>query len=450
MKTKDGFILMAFLLFIGLVLAPSINANKGSLSEKTIIGISDGNHPPIIINGNDDFTPENGVTGGNGTENDPYIIEDWIIVGDGSASDGIFINNTNAYFMIRNCTVYDFHHPDMYYDGVKFSNVENGGIENTSIYKSHTGIDLRYSTNIKVSNCSCYDFPVLYGVGINCYRSTRITIKSSECYNLDTGIDLTKSSDIIVEKTKCYNNDVGLNSFSVEPTTMHIIIKDSKFYDNEWYGVKLLDRIRHPSYSRVVNCEFYNNGHEPKKAGLAIQRLSNNIVENCSFHNNYVGMSTDSENNIIRNCSAFNNLETGFLINGALLVLNPARNNKIINCDAYNNLIGIGFWSSFGSVVEKCNVYNNSVWGIENDVLSIVRIKQSNIYENGYNESYRESSGLWAMWFSFVDARDNWWGAEDGPRFRFHFGHGDQIKRSKSIVLFRPWEREPIPDAGVK
>ena len=50
-----------------------------------------GYHPPIIIDGNGDFTSENGVTDGNGMENNPYIIEDWIIEGCGSDVEGIYI-----------------------------------------------------------------------------------------------------------------------------------------------------------------------------------------------------------------------------------------------------------------------------------------------------------------------------------------------------------------------
>ena len=57
--------------------------------------------PPIYINGNENFTEENGVVGGNGTKENPYIIEGWEI--NASITDGIRIENTTAYFVIRNC-----------------------------------------------------------------------------------------------------------------------------------------------------------------------------------------------------------------------------------------------------------------------------------------------------------------------------------------------------------
>ncbi len=457
MKTMGGL----FLIVLFLLIIPTVNSyinTEENLFEEIIAGI-DSNHSPININGNDKFTSKNGVTAGNGTEEDPYIIENWIIVGNGSISTGILINNTNVFFIIRNCTVYGFYHPDEYHSGIKLSYVENGMIENSSVFESHTCINLRYSTNTSVIDCSCYDFPYLYGYGIVCYRSKYITIKSCECYNLFFGIDISKSSDIIIEKTNCYNNHDGLSSFSYEPTTMYLVIKDCKFYDNEWYGISLDERKSHPSYSRIVNCEFYRNGIEPNGAGISIRQLTNNIIENCSFHHNYAGVFITSDNNIIRNCSSFNNLCDGFIIMGYLPVGAFTRDNKIINCDAYNNRIGIHLFTSVDSVVDSCNIYNNSWVGIENDMFSIVRIKHNNIYDNGYDKMFEAPCGLLSMWFCFIDARDNWWGSENGPRM-YRYGYigiipfkiigSEKIIRSRSIVLYRPWAKEPIPDARVK
>jgi parallel beta-helix repeat protein len=457
MKIKNTFILINIFLLIGTGFSPTIHAEISYEFIRPFYEISS-KHFPIYINGNNNFTSENGVTGGSGTEEDPYIIENWIIAGNGSVRDGIFINNTDVYFVIRNCTVFGFNHPDEYYDGIELQFVENGRIENTRVNESHTSIYLRYSNNITISNSTFCDYHKLYGYGISTYYSKYITIKSCECYNLDVGIDLTKSSDIVVDSTNCFDNNKGLDTFAVEPTTMNLVIENSRFYNNKWWGVKLFDRERHPSYSQVINCEFFNNGNKKKESSLIIERLSNNIVENCSFHHNFIGIYTDSKNNVIKNCCAFNNVETGILINGALPLLNFARNNKILNCDVYNNRIGIAFWTSVGSKVEKCNVYNNSWWGLENDMLSIIKINHNNIYNNGYNESFWAPSGLWSMQFSLIDARTNWWGAKDGPKM-YRYGHlgiipirlkgYEKIIRSRSILLFRPWATEPIPDAGV-
>ena len=95
-------------------------------------------HDPIYINGNDDFTSENGVTGGSGTSNDPFVIEGWDI--DVSSVDGITIRNVSVYFTIRNCCVHD---GGINNDGLVFINVTNGVIENTVIAGNRNGIMFR-------------------------------------------------------------------------------------------------------------------------------------------------------------------------------------------------------------------------------------------------------------------------------------------------------------------
>src|SRR5207245_182874 len=60
-------------------------------------------HPPIVIDGDDNFTSTNGVTGGRGGATDPYVIEGWLI--DATSSNGITIRQTRAHLVIRNLTI---------------------------------------------------------------------------------------------------------------------------------------------------------------------------------------------------------------------------------------------------------------------------------------------------------------------------------------------------------
>jgi hypothetical protein len=62
-------------------------------------------HNPIYIDCDANFTVANGVSSGNGTASNPYIIENWDI--NASSANGIDISNTNAYFIIRNCVIHD-------------------------------------------------------------------------------------------------------------------------------------------------------------------------------------------------------------------------------------------------------------------------------------------------------------------------------------------------------
>ena len=133
------------LLFVGAGVIPSF---AQSISEKSPPVINQGgDHVPIHIESNDEFTSENGVTSGDGTENNPYLIENWVFVGSNQA---ISIWNTDAYFIIRNCTIRGFQ------DGIWFLRVANGGIEETTIETTtawdETGIMIENSQNITITD----------------------------------------------------------------------------------------------------------------------------------------------------------------------------------------------------------------------------------------------------------------------------------------------------------
>ena len=82
---------------------------------------------------------------GQGTFNNPYIIEDLSIDLLGG-SIGILIENSGAYFMIRNCTIINVaqNHP---YGSIKLMNTDNGAIINNTVTGSYYGIYLQTSCN---------------------------------------------------------------------------------------------------------------------------------------------------------------------------------------------------------------------------------------------------------------------------------------------------------------
>ena len=100
--------------------------------------------------------------------------------------------------------------------------------------------------------------------------------------------------------------------------------------------------------------------------------------------------------------------------------------------------------------MRKNNIFNNGWTGLDVSPffgINTALVNNNNIYNNGFE--WEKGQGLYSE-FSLVDARDNWWGAENGPRCRFHFGDGDKIQYILSLVLRNPWATEPITDAGVQ
>jgi len=119
--------------------ATSINIHSATAPLAETNGLKQ--RGPIRIIGDKGFTRENGVVAGSGTADDPYIIEGWEINAAGSIY-GIYIRDTTAYFIIRNCKIYG-----AIRDGVHLENVTNGKIVNSNITNNFAGIFLDSSSN---------------------------------------------------------------------------------------------------------------------------------------------------------------------------------------------------------------------------------------------------------------------------------------------------------------
>jgi len=90
---------------------------------------------------------------GSGTWSDPYVIEN-VAVNGGNSGSPILIENSNVYFRIKNCTVYNsglgfFQQP--YEGGIKVVNVTKGTIINNIAFYNKVGILLYNSENNTLS-----------------------------------------------------------------------------------------------------------------------------------------------------------------------------------------------------------------------------------------------------------------------------------------------------------
>jgi hypothetical protein len=119
-------------------------------------------HSQIFINNNKKFTKENGVKQGDGTKNNPYLIEGWeIIIKENVDEDfcvpiGICIISTNDYFEIKNCYIHDGKgYSERWSVGIFCKNVTNGGITSVVSVRNSYGIQLTECGDITISCCNC-------------------------------------------------------------------------------------------------------------------------------------------------------------------------------------------------------------------------------------------------------------------------------------------------------
>ncbi|NVM22034.1 MAG: right-handed parallel beta-helix repeat-containing protein [Desulfobacterales bacterium] len=159
-------------------------------------------HEPILITNNSMFDEAHGVTGGTGTESDPYRIEGWEITGT-SGVNGIDIQNTTAYFIIRDCSITNV----TVWAGIYILNVTNGRIVNNychaGTFGHGYGILVVESSHITVSYNIVED--TLHGIYIS--WSDYCTLDSNDVTHVASyGIFLMQANNTAVtNNTSSYN-----------------------------------------------------------------------------------------------------------------------------------------------------------------------------------------------------------------------------------------------------
>jgi len=203
-------------------------------------------HDPIYIDGNDSFTPANGVTSGSGTENDPYVIEGWDISAEND--HGIWIYNTTAYFIIRNCYVHDGR--DNYNAGVFLTSVKNGRIDNIVSDNQLEGVCADGISNA-VTNCVISNSQT----GILLYGQDNNLIAGCVLKNCDYGVHLHRSDNHVIKECMVENNkNSGIWLFDAKNC---LIVNNTVL--NNFEGISL---DQGSDYNRIFHNRFMYNKYQ--------------------------------------------------------------------------------------------------------------------------------------------------------------------------------------------
>ena len=303
-------------------------------------------HIPIWINDNSDFRTLGFP--GQGTINNPYIIEGYYIVND--SWHLIEIQHTTAYFVIRNCLINPL---NASYDGISLINVSYGIIEHNLILNGTSGITLENSVyNITVLNNTIHTHSLrgifLQDMWSGGSRVANNTVSYNTIFDTDIGIALlANSSNNIITYNYIYNNsDVGI----------YVTLSSDNFiYNNTLQNNYLF--LSNSSNNILVDNVVSNGGVN----GIQLSFSSyNNTVANNTIFQMYNGIDLDyaSWNNSIVGNIIFNNSNCG-------IFLSAVNNITITDNFIYNNSNdGIYFGSCNNCIISYNNVYNNSQHGI--------------------------------------------------------------------------------------
>ncbi len=365
---------------------------------------------PILIHGNGEFTPANGVTGGNGTSSDPYIIEGWQINADEPPYDAIRIDNTDAHFIIRDVILSAGGIPVNF-----FRNVTNGILENSVLSGHWNEIFVARCSNIIIRNNSL--------VGSNPRAISIYVAQSTD--SIITGNTITTPGEVDIRLDMSSNITVADNDISRAEVGIKLFYSRDNFItgniiDSEYEGIDvgedsdnatIVDNtisVLSPYYVDIYiglskNITMINN--TMSRGGILLRGDSlehwnthvitpSNTVAGKTVHylKNSIGgvISSEAGQVILANCSHVNvnNLDVSGV--HAALQIGFSMNSTITRNHVYDNVWGLTSYFSDGNTIVENTLRNNAVFAVflENST-------ENEISDNTFFVNENSSINLW-------------------------------------------------------
>lgn len=313
---------------------------------------------------------------GAGTWDDPYVIENVTIDGQGSGY-GIYVADSSEYFIIRNCTLTNSTASNVG-TGIALSNVINGFLIENNCSLNARGISIHESNNITISGNLISDNPSV-GLLTDTYPNHNITIIGNDIFRNKYGIWLAETYDTIIENNNIlYNTADGIHLCRSNNTK--IIGNNCSFSDDygiqvdaNSHGTQIIDNDCSNNYYSGIyllgseNCSIIGNSLNKNglaKTGLVHSGLNinsgmgYNIIYNTCNDNYFSGIRivNSNENNAINNTCTGNGYD-GIYIIGDL-------NNISKNICNNNEEVGIYIYSGVNNSVTWNTILGNSdcIW----------------------------------------------------------------------------------------
>ncbi|MEM3738554.1 MAG: NosD domain-containing protein, partial [Thermoplasmata archaeon] len=335
-------------------------------------------------------------TGGSGTQSDPYIIEGWEIDANGG-SYGIWIENTTAYFVIRNCNVYGatdwWNLPGG--AGITLNNVTHGTLDSN-----------------KCNNSLC---------GIYLYRSSQYNniTNNNASGNSDIGIYLASSSNNNITNNNASGNKYGIYLWNSSNNN----ITNNNASGNSWAGI----RLSSSSNNNITN----NNASGNSDTGIYLWDSSNNnnITNNNASGNSWDGIRLwwSSTNNTITNNNASGNRYGIYLWNSS------NNNNITYNWICNNANYGVYITGSTGNTIHHNNfIANNGAGkGVSGNCQAYDSVGGNYWYDNSVNEG-----NYWSNWDSNGNGTANAYPIDGGAGASDWYPLGNPVAEFSSMPLF--------------
>ena len=275
---------------------------------------------------------------GTGIKNDPYIIDNIYINGNGQK--GIYIRDSTAFFEIKNSYLYNGSL------GIYLLFADNAKIENNTFLNN--GNEIQFSDNCQIINNTITKINQDF-YGIHSLWSYNITIKDNKIFSIKDNKKFS-AGDSGISTQNSYNGTYSNNLIS----------------GNNDRGIEISS-----GHDSVIS---YNNASNNYGRGISVGgdrlEVNNNLAEN-----NGDGISISSNIANIFNNLAMNNGEHGIIVGGNNITLKN-------NTSTHNGLNGFYLSSVVNSSITNNTIIDNRKWGIY-----LLSGSKNNIFKNNSLEN---------------------------------------------------------------
>ncbi len=283
----------------------------------------------IRINNNSEFTWENGVIGGNGTEDDPFIIEG-LYINARQGGDALYIGNTTRYFVVRDSKLFNASSTGISYHygaGTAIYNATNASIMNGETHDNLHGIYIDGSNDMMIMNVNAHN-NTHNGIFLNSVDTSTLT--DNHCahngngtavifsrdlvisnnsfthsfnplYEIATGFVFAFTGDMYIANNTFAHNQLGILQYTGEEAT--VIHNNISYNTGGFFGIN-------SDNSTVMNNDFYSTG-----VGLLADTVTDSVYVNNYFTNMQGSMFVNNSQDLLVADNTMSTLEMGVVLN---------------------------------------------------------------------------------------------------------------------------------------
>ncbi len=308
-----------------------------------------------------------GIVTGGGTYLNPYVIKDLVIDAGGSGS-GIKISQSDVFFKIKNCTVYNSG-TGGFDAGIRLFSVSNGQLINNDFSNNFAGIYLASSSNNIISGNTVNENSWR---GINLNDCTNNVISGNIANdNNQYGIILSYSDTNTVSGNTVNNNNYGILLSYGDMNT----VSGNTANNNNFDGISLFESI-----NSIILGNHINGG------GL---KIYGNLEELTSYNIDITNLVNGKPLYYYANEA---NLRSSDFLNAGQVILVNCSDSLILNLNTSYSSNGISLYYCNNITISGNNANNNNRYGIYLDHSDINTVSGNTANNNRYGITLSNSN----------------------------------------------------------